>query len=80
MVLNFVLFLFFLTAPYYFLLGAEQYIPKSNPAWGFFMPNSLGAWFFFGLAFVFLAFWAVTVMLLVWKRPDVFQRGIHPTY
>jgi hypothetical protein len=77
--LNLILFFFFLTVPYYFLLGAEYYIPKSNPAWGYFMPNSPEAWFFFILAFVFLAFWAVTVILLMRKRPDVFQRGIHPT-
>jgi hypothetical protein len=78
-VLNFLLFLFFLTAPYYFL-GAQYYIPKAKPVWGFIMPNSPEAWFFFALAFVFLAFWAVSVMLLIWKRPDIAQKGIHPTY
>jgi hypothetical protein len=78
--LNFGLFFFFLTYPYYYLLGTDYYVPKSNPAWGYFMPNSSEAWFFFVLAFVFLAFWAVTVMMLIWRRPDAFQRGIHPTY
>jgi hypothetical protein len=79
-VLNSVLFYFFLTVPYYFFLGAQHYIPKTNPAWGFFMPNSPEAWFFFILAFVFLAFSVVSLMLLIWKRPDIAQKGIHPTY
>jgi len=78
-VLNFLLFFFFLIAPYY-LLGAEYYIPKSNPMWGFAMPNSPEAGFFFVLAFVFLALFAVSVMLLIWKKPYIFQKGIHPTY
>jgi hypothetical protein len=78
-VLNFVLFFFFLTAPYYFL-GAGHYIPKSSSAWGYVMPNSPEAWFFFVLAFVFLALWTATVGLLVWKRPDIAQKGVHPTY
>jgi hypothetical protein len=77
-VLNFALFFFFMTVPYY-LLDAEHYIPKSSPEWGFAMPNSTEAWFFFILAFVFLALWAVTVMLFLWKRPDIAQKGIHPT-
>ena len=79
-VLNFLLFFFFLTMPYYCFLGAGHYTPKGNPAWGFVMPNSPEAWFFFVLAFVFLAFWAVTFVLLIWKRSDIFQKGIHPTY
>jgi hypothetical protein len=78
--LNFALFFFFLTFPYYYLLGAGYYIPKSNPAWGYLMPNSPEAWFFFILAFAFLAFWAVTVAALVRKRPDIAQKGIHPAY
>ncbi len=78
--LNLLLFFFFLTAPYYWFFGEQYYIPKANPAWGFMMPNSPEAWFFFVLAFVFLVFWAVSVMLLIWKRPDIAQKGIHPTY
>jgi hypothetical protein len=78
-VLNFLLFFFFLIPPYY-LLGAEYYIPKSNPMWGFAMPNSPEAWFFFVLAFIFLAFFAVSVVLLIWKKPYNFQKGIDPTY
>jgi hypothetical protein len=78
-VLNFMLFFFFMIAPYY-VLGAEHYIPKGTPAWGFVMPNSPEAWFFFVLAFMFLAFWAVTVMLFLWKRPDIAQKGVHHTY
>ena len=77
-VLNFLLFFFFLIAPYY-LLGAEYYIPKSSPMWGFAMPNSPEAWFFFTLAFVFLALWAFTLILFMRKRSDISQRGIHPT-
>jgi hypothetical protein len=79
-ILSFILFFFFLTAPYYFLLGAEHYVPKSNPAWGYFMPNSAEAWFFFFLAFLFLAVASGAIVLLILKRPDIFQRGIHPTY
>jgi len=78
-VLNFLLFFFLLTTPYYWFLGAQYYIPKANPIWGFMMPNSPEAWFFLVLAFVFLAFWVVSVMLLIWKRPDIAQKGIHPT-
>ena len=79
-VLNFLFFFFFLTFPYYFLLGDDYYVPKSNPAWGYLTPNTPEAWFFFALAFVFLAFWAATVVVLVWKRRDAFQRGLHPKY
>ncbi len=78
-VLNFLLFFFFLIAPYY-LLGTEHYIPKSTPMWGFAMPNSPEAWFFFVLAFVFLAFFAVSFVLLIWKKPYLSQKGIHLTY
>ena len=78
-VVIFSLFFFLLTTyPYYFSLGVEHYIPKSSPAWGYVMPNSPEALFFFILAFVFLALWTATVMLLIWKRPDIAQRGIHP--
>jgi len=79
-ILNFILFLFFLTAPYYYFLGSQHYIPKDNPALGFVMPNSPEAWFYFILAFVFLAFWVVTLILFMSKRPDIFLKGIHPNY
>jgi hypothetical protein len=77
MVLNFVLFFVFLAVPYYFVLGVEHYVPKSSPVWGFFSPNSPEAWFFFALAFAFLALWAVTLELLLWKRPDLAQKGTY---
>ena len=73
------MFFFFLATPYYYFLGAEHYIPKADPAWGYLMPNSPEAWFFFALAFVFLFLGAVLLMLLVLNRPDVVQKGIHPT-
>jgi hypothetical protein len=76
-ILNFTLFLFFLTAPYYYFLGSQHYIPKDNPAWGFMMPGSPEAWFYFILAFVFLALWVVTFTLFMMKRPDIALKGIH---
>ena len=76
-VANFGLFFFFLAFPYYFLLGTSHYAPKANPSWGFFMPASVEAWVFFVLAFVFLGLAAVTIGVLIWKRPDLTQRGIH---
>jgi hypothetical protein len=75
---NFALFFFFLAFPYYYLLGADHYIPKANSALGFFMPNSPQAWFFLILAFVCLGLAAITVGLLIWKRPDITLRGYHP--
>jgi uncharacterized membrane protein YhaH (DUF805 family) len=66
-VLNFVLFFFFLTFPYYCYLGVDHYIPKSNPALGYFMPKSPEARFFLILALFFLALAFATTMLL-WKR------------
>jgi hypothetical protein len=77
-IINFVLFFFFLAFPYYYLLEPENYVSKTNPAWGFFMPVSSQAWFFFILAFVFLILAAIAICLLIWKRPDITLRGYHP--
>lgn len=65
--LNFVLSCFFLLFPYYYYLGVEHYIPKTNPALGYFMPKSLEAWFFLILALIFLALCFATGLLL-WKK------------
>jgi hypothetical protein len=77
-IVSFALFFFFLAFPYYYLLGADHYVPKANSAWGFFMPNSLQAWGFLILAFVCLWLFAIAVGLLIWKRPDITLRGYHP--
>jgi hypothetical protein len=53
-------FLFLLIFPYYYL-GSEAYIPKSNPDYGYFLPKSLEAWFFFVVAWAFFALSFITL-------------------
>jgi uncharacterized membrane protein YhaH (DUF805 family) len=56
-------FVFLILAPYYVFLGKEQYIPKSNPDLGYFMPKTAEAWFFLVLALVFFALFWLTFAL-----------------
>lgn len=65
--LSFALSIFLIMFPYYYFLGVDHYIPKSNPALGYFMPKSPEAWFFLILGLFFLALGIATTMLL-WKR------------
>jgi len=41
--------------PYYYVLGRQAYIPKTNPDLGYFMPKSPEAWLFLIAALSFLA-------------------------
>ena len=66
-VLSIALSIFFIMFPYHYFLGAEHYIPKINPALGYFMPKSPEAWFFLILGLFLLALGVATTMLL-WKR------------
>ncbi len=62
-IFNISAFVFLIIAPYYYFLGKEQYIPKSNPDLGYFLPKTLEAWFFLILALVFFALFWVTFAL-----------------
>jgi len=65
-VLSFAASILLFIFPYYYL-GREQYIPKSNPDAGYFMPKSSEAWSFLILALILLALGSITAMLL-WKK------------
>lgn len=55
---------FLLIFPYYFL-GRQEYIPKSNPDLGYFLPKSPEAWFFLILALSLLALSFVTLAFYI---------------
>jgi hypothetical protein len=59
--------IFLLSVPYYYFLGKQHYIPKSNPDLGYFLPNSFEAWFFLILALVFFGLFWVTFALFYRK-------------
>lgn len=54
--------------PYYYWLGQEAYIPKSNPDAGYVLPKSQEAWiyFIFGVFFLVLSF----IFLLAFRRTE----------
>jgi hypothetical protein len=56
-----------LISPYYFL-GRQEYIPKRNPDFGYFLPKSLEAWFFLVLALSLLAFSIVALALFIKRK------------
>jgi hypothetical protein len=73
-ILNFSAFFLFLLSPYYFL-GEGQYFPKSNPNFGYSLPQTLEAWFFFVTALAFFALFWVT--FVIWIRR---ARTEHPRW
>jgi hypothetical protein len=64
---SFLTFFVLLILPYYYILGRQAYIPKTNPDWGYYMPNSPEAWLFLIIALSFLAL-ALTALALALRR------------
>jgi len=56
-----------LMLPYYYILGRQAYIPKTNPDLGYFMPKSPEAWLFLIVALSFLAL-ALTALTFFVRR------------
>lgn len=54
--------------PYYYWLGQEAYIPKSNPDAGYVLPQSPEAWiyFIFGVFFLVFSF----IILATFRRTE----------
>jgi hypothetical protein len=52
--LSFLAFFLLLMLPYYYILGKQAYVPKTNPDLGYFMPKSPEAWLFLIAALSFL--------------------------
>jgi len=66
-IFNLAVSIFLILAPYYYFIGKQNYIPKSNPDLGYFMPKSFEAWFFLLLALIFLGLFFVTFVLFYRK-------------
>lgn len=60
--------IFFIVFPYYFGLG--QYLPKSDPSLGYFLPKSEEAWFFLILGVALLVFSFLVLVLFLMRRKD----------
>jgi hypothetical protein len=56
---------FILLVPYYYILGRQAYITKTNPDLGYFLPNSPEAWTFLGAALFFLTLAIVTMSFFI---------------
>jgi hypothetical protein len=61
------IFFFLLVFPYYYLLGRQSYVPKSNPDFGYVIPKSPEAWFFLILALLFLAVSVISLGFFIRK-------------
>lgn len=51
---SFLAFFILLMLPYYYILGRQAYIPKTNPDFGYFVPESPEAWLFLIVSLSFL--------------------------
>jgi len=68
-VLTFAVFFLLLILPYY-VIGKEQYIPKSNPIFGYFLPKSLEAWLLFILSWTFFALSMIVLAFFIRRKQD----------
>jgi hypothetical protein len=68
-IFNIIAFALLISVPYYYL-GRQQYIPKSNPDLGYFLPKSFEAWFLFILALLFFGLFWVTLVVFYRKISD----------
>ena len=66
-IFNLVFSVFLISLLYYYFLGKQHYIPKSNPDLVFILPNSFEAWFFLILALIFLGSFFLTFILFYRK-------------
>jgi len=62
---SFSAFFILLTVPYYYILGRQAYITKTNPDLGYFLPNSPEAWTFLIAALCFLTLSIATMSFFI---------------
>jgi len=63
-ILSFIIYMVLIICPYYFWLGREAYIPKSNPDWGYVSPKSLEAWIFYCVGFFPLVYFGFSLSFM----------------
>jgi hypothetical protein len=78
-VLTFAAFLLLLTLPYY-VIGKEQYIPKSNPIFGYVFPNSQEAWLLFILSWILFALSMIVLAFFIGRKQDEGSRWVTPSH
>jgi uncharacterized membrane protein YpjA len=60
-------FFILLMFPYYYILGRQAYIPKTNPDFGYFLPKSPEAWLFLTASLSFLGV-SLTALVFFLRR------------